>query len=152
MRLNRALKGVSLSRYVGHVLLLCVVAGLVSCRDKPAPPATQPVEERVNNLEEYINGGNPPPNQEVMRKEAEQDLAEIRAMGLVDRAARDFTNRIPGAVTESFHISYFMTTNFVWCEVSYKLSGNSERQGQEFGYQRANGTNWNLIWKDEKEQ
>jgi hypothetical protein len=69
-------------------------------------------------------------------------------MGLVDRAARDFTSRMPGALVDSFRVSYFMNTNFVWCEVAYKLSPAGEAREQGFGYKRSTGTNWDLTWRD----
>src|SRR5580765_7784220 len=78
---------------------------LSSCHRAPTPP-TPPVEksvaQRVADLEQYVSGDSPRPSDEELRKEAEHDLAEIRSMGLVDRAQRDFNNRVTGAMIDNF--------------------------------------------------
>jgi hypothetical protein len=101
-------------------------------------------------LEKYVEGNSPRPSDEELRKEAEHDLAEIRSMGLVDRAQRDFNSRVAGAEIDSFGVSYFKDTILVWCHVSYKTKGGNEPNDQYFGYKRAEGTNWNLIWEEQK--
>jgi hypothetical protein len=128
------------------------MALMASCSRKPAPapaPASQQsLEERIADLEKSVGGGSPRPSEEEVRKEEEHDLAEIRSLGLVDRAQRDFGSRVPGAVIENFRISYFMDTNVVWCGVVYHTPGGGDSRSQDFGYKRASGTNWNLIWND----
>src|SRR5215470_7845485 len=126
---------------------------LTSCRrapTSPAAPADKSVTQRIIDLERYVSGDSPRPSDEELRKEAEHDLAEIRSMGLVDRAQRDFSSRVAGAMIEHFGISYFKDTNLVWCNVTYKIKASDEPNDQSFGYKRAEDTNWNLIWDEQK--
>ena len=103
-------------------------------------------------MEHSLNGDNSRPSEADLRKGAESDLAEIRSLGLVDRAHDDFSKRIPGAIIEGFKISYFVDTNVVWCDVSYKLKGSGDSQRDSFFYKRTNGTNWNLTWFGDNER
>jgi hypothetical protein len=80
------------------------------------------------------------------RKHYERDLAEIRGMGLMDRAQRDISMRLTNAIVERWTIGYFKDTNTVWCDVRYRLPGGNETLQQEFRYTRKTGTNWSLIW------
>ena len=135
------------------IFLLSCVLVFTSCRRTPIPPSApvdKSVAQRITDLENYINGDSPRRSDEELRKEAEHDLAEIRGMGLVDRAQRDFNSRVAGAVIDNFGISYFKDTNLVWCHVSYKTKGGNEPNDQSFGYKRAEGTNWNLIWEEQE--
>jgi hypothetical protein len=146
----------TLSNFVRALIpnfILCCVLVFTSCRRTPTPPAAPAdgsVAQRITDLEKYVEGNSPRPSDEELRKEAEHDLAEIRSMGLVDRAQRDFNSRVAGAAIDSFGISYFKDTNLVWCHVSYKTRSSNEPNDQYFGYKRAEGTNWNLIWEEQK--
>lgn len=124
---------------------------LASC-SRPQPSAAQTeelsVEQRVADLEQYLNTNATTPrvSEAEARRQYEHDLAEIQSMGLVERAGRDFTSRIPEATIERWTIGYFMHTNTVWCDVRYLLPGTTETLQKEFGYSRTTGTNWSLIW------
>jgi hypothetical protein len=140
-------------RHIPVILALSSVLMLVGCSQASKTSTTssqKSVEQRVADLEQFANGGAPPPNAQDLNKQSEQDSADISSLGLVDRAHRDFANRVPGAAIENFRISYFKDTNVVWCSVTYKPQGGGEPRGQDFGYKRNGGTNWNLIWNDEK--
>jgi len=122
---------------------------LVSCgRSSSRTPSggQESVGQRVADLEQKLNGGAPPLSEAEARKQYEHNLAEIRSMGLVDRAQRDFNSRLTHAVIDKWTIGYFAHTNTVWCDVRYRLPGGSETLQQEFGYTRKDGTNWSLIW------
>ena len=104
------------------------------------------VEQRVTDLQEYLDGNAPPMNEAEARAQYEKDLAEIQSIGLVERAQRDFTSRIAGATIEQWTVGYFRDTNTVWCDVRYRLPGGGETLYQGFGYTRKTGTNWSLMW------
>jgi len=143
--------GWATTRHIPIPLALSCILMLVGCSRAPKAATTsqKSVTQRVADLEQFVNGsGAPPPSGQDLNKEAEQDLAEIRSLGLVDRAQRDFANRLPGAAIENLRISYFRDTNVVWCNVTYKPRGGGEPRGQDFGYQRNGGTNWNLLWNE----
>jgi hypothetical protein len=139
--------------YLRRIVGLSCALMLGSCNRATKPPPTtnqKPVEQSVSDLEKLVNGNAARPSEQKLRQEEEHDLAEIRSMGLVDRAQRDFASRMPGAVIENLRISYFMDTNVVWCSLSYKAQDAGESQNQDFGYKRLNGTNWSLIWDQNK--
>ncbi|HSU56001.1 MAG TPA: hypothetical protein VLT36_18230 [Candidatus Dormibacteraeota bacterium] len=117
-----------------------------SQKEQPAPPAPGSVAQRVSDLETYVNNGAAKQNADTMAAEAQADLIEIRKLGLVDRAHRDFTNHLPGSQIEELNLGYFRDTNLVWCSVYYRSPTNAERQSHDFGYKRVFGTNWDLIW------
>ena len=120
---------------------------LVSCsRSSSVTSGNQSVEQRVSELERQVGGGAPPMSEVEARRQYEHDLAEIRSMGLVDRAQRDFSTRLTNATIDTWRIGYFAHTNTVWCDVRHRLPGSSETVQQEFGYTRKDGTNWSLIW------
>lgn len=104
------------------------------------------VEQRVADLEQHLDPKAQRFNEAEARKQYEHDYAEIQSMGLVERAQRDFSDRLTNATVETWTIGYFMHTNTVWCDVRYRLSGGGETLQQEFGYARKTGTNWSLIW------
>jgi hypothetical protein len=134
---------------ISSIALLLAGLLLVSCsRTQPVAPhfEEKPVEQRVDDLEQYVNRNTPPLSDAEARKQREHDLAEIRSMGLVDRAQRDFSSRVTNAEVEAWTIGYFMHTNAIWCDVRYRLPGGSETLQQEFGYSRKGSTNWSLIW------
>jgi hypothetical protein len=91
--------------------------------------------------------GNPAHTQEELAKEADRDFQEIKALGLVDRAKRDFAAHVPKAKIERMSIGYFQDTNVVWCDLSFKVPGNDEAQSQSFGYTREKAGQWNLNWR-----
>jgi len=103
------------------------------------------MEQRVIELEQSSNHGSRSPSEEELKKEADRDLEEIRSMGLVDRALREFRSRFPNATIGTCRISYFVDTNTVWCSIGYRITGKDEAQDDSFGYRRRSGTNWILI-------
>lgn len=131
------------------IALLASVLLIASCsrpRSSQRQTHARSVEQRVSDLEHYLNGNAPRISEIEARKQYERDLAEIRSMGLVDRAQRDISMRLTNAIVEKWTIGYFMHTNTVWCDVRYRLPGGNETLQQEFGYARKTGTNWSLIW------
>jgi len=112
------------------------------------------VEQRVADLEKYLNSNATTPRVSEVdsRKQYERDLAEIQGIGLVERAGRDFTSRMPDANVERWTIGYFVDTNVVWCDVRYRVPGKDEILQREFGYSREGGTNWGLIWDTNQTQ
>jgi hypothetical protein len=129
--------------------ILGYAALLVSCRRAPSPStpsssgqSQKSIEQRLSDLETSLNGGSTRPSEAELQKEAEHDLAEIRSMGLVDRALREFGERVPNAAIDSCRISYFVDTNTVWCSVRYKIPGKEDFEDDSFGYKRESGTNW----------
>jgi hypothetical protein len=127
---------------------------LASC-SRPQPSAAHTsVEQRVADLEQYLNANatTPQVSEAEARKRHERDLAEIQSMGLVERAGRDFTSRMPDATIETWTIGYFINTNVVWCDVRYRVSGKDEILQKEFGYSRKGDTNWSLIWDARQKQ
>jgi hypothetical protein len=81
-----------------------------------------------------------------------QQLAELRGMGLVDRAQHDFSIAFPNATIDNWVIGYFIGTNLVWCDVQYHEPRGSEKQEQEFGYLLKDATNWSLVWQVRRNQ
>ena len=141
-------------RCVQYVVLLSGMIPLASCDRGTARSSTQmeqkSLEQRLADMEQSVDGSVSRPSEDELRREAEKDFAEIKRLGLVDRANTNFKNKIPNSKLESGRISYFMDTNTVWCSFSYKVQGSDELRNQEFGYKRENGTNWALIWTEEK--
>ncbi len=129
------------------VLISCIFP-LLACRRAPSPSSQtsqKPVEQRATELEQSLNDGSNRPTGTEPQKEAERDLAEIRSMGLEDRALREFGSRFPSATIDSCRISYFMDTNRVWCSIGYRVPGKDDLQDDSFGYIRQSGTNWVLM-------
>jgi hypothetical protein len=134
------------------LLLMLLAAGLASCsRTRPAatPSGERSVEERLAELEQRINGDTPRLSEAEAKKQWERDYAEIERLGLVERAYADFSSRLTNSTVETWTIGYLRDTNMVWCDVRYRLPGNSETLQKEFGYQRKVGTNWDLMWRAE---
>src|SRR5437867_2311234 len=99
-------------RLLYYVTLLSCISFLVSCSRAPAPPTQtkqESLEQRVSDLEQYVSDGTAPRvSAEEMRKESEHDLAEIRNLGLAERAQQDFSRRFPRAKIEALSVSYFV--------------------------------------------
>jgi hypothetical protein len=91
--------------------------------------------------------GSPAHTQEELAKEADRDFEEIKRLGLVDRAKRDFAEHVPKAKIEHLSLGYFQDTNVVWCDLSFKVPGNDEAQSQSFGYTCDKAGQWNLNWR-----
>ena len=127
---------------------------LLACRRAPSSGTTEQksVEQRVSDLEHSLNGSSHQPTENELKTEAEHDLAEIRSLGLVDRALRDFGSRFPNAAIQTCRISYFMDTNTVWCSIGYRVAGHEDVQDDSFGYRRQTGTNWTLIRNEDKKR
>ena len=131
------------------IALFASMLFVASCsRPRSSQPETEArsVEQRVSDIEHYLNGNAPRMSEAEARKQYEHDLAEIRDMGLVDRAQRDIGIRLTNAIVEKWTIGYFRDTNTVWCDVRYRLPGGNETLQKEFGYTRKTGTKWSLIW------
>jgi hypothetical protein len=133
--------------------ILGYAALLVSCRRAPSTSAPsssgqsqKSIEQIVGEIENYGSDGSSRPSDAELHKEAEHNLAEIRSMGLVDRALREFGLRVPNATIDSCRISYFVNTNSVWCSIRYKVPGKDDFEDDSFGYKRRSGTNW-VSWK-----
>jgi hypothetical protein len=130
---------------------------LASC-SRPQPSAAhtseRSVEQRVADLEQYLNtnAATPRLSEAEARTQYERDLADIQSTGLVERAGRDFSSRMPDATIETWTIGYFINTNVVWCDVRYRVSGKNEILQKEFGYSRKGDTNWSLIWDAHQKQ
>lgn len=127
--------------------LLVILTGclsLLSCARTP-PSGQKTLEQRLAELEQSVNGGSPQPSSAELQKEADHDLAEIRSMGLVDRALLEFRGRFPNATVDSCRVSYSVDTNTVWCSIGYKVAGKDDVQDDSFGYRRNSGTNWVLM-------
>src|SRR5713226_3189976 len=131
-----------------HILALTSfvsLAFLLSCSRAPSSShraEQKSMEQRVIELEQSSNHGSRSPSEEELKKEADRDLEEIRSMGLVDRALREFRSRFPNATIGTCRISYFVDTNTVWCSIGYRITGKDEAQDDSFGYRRRSGTNW----------
>jgi hypothetical protein len=131
--------------FIGFVSCISL---LLSCGRTPSPSgqsSRKSVEQRVTELEQSLDGGSHQPSEAELQKEAEHDLGEIRSMGVVDRALREFGSRFPNATVDSCRISYFVDTNTVWCSIGYRVPGKDELQDDSFGYKRQSGTNWTLL-------
>jgi hypothetical protein len=104
------------------------------------------LEQRVAEMEMHGMTNRRSPGESELRDQYERHLVEIRGLGLVDRAQRDFSSRYSNAVVERWSIGYFVNTNTVWCDFRYRFPGSDESLQHEFGYTRKTGTNWSLIW------
>ena len=91
---------------------------------------------------------NNPPHDGVTdaQKEYARDLAQIQSMGLTERAQRDFRSHLTNATVGNSRMGYLTHTNYVWCEVSFRLPGNTNSFLQQLAYTRATGSNWSLVW------
>ena len=134
------------------VLVACfpIILLLVSCR-RTKSDSVRSVEQRVEALEQLFNRGTPALTEAEIQKQFERDYAEIESMGLVERAYRDFTNRLSSAAIQAWTIGYLRDSNTVWCDVRYRLPKAEEILQQEFGYIRQGGSNWLLTWKSQEE-
>jgi len=129
------------------VALWLIASAVVSCKRHSGPsppPQSASVEQRVSNLEAFINSQSPPVDQAKAAEEYKRDLAEIMRMGLVRRAEEDFSTHITNAVVTYRRIGYFVDTNVVCCTYQYHLPGSPDLLQEEFYYQRKTGTNWIL--------
>jgi len=139
-------------RFGLRLMLIASVVVSASCsRTRPAatPSGERSVEERLVELEQRINGDTPKLSDAEAKKQWERDYVEIENLGLVERSYGDFSTRLTNATVESWTIGYVWNTNMVLCDVRYRVPGNSETLQKEFGYQRKDGTNWDLMWRAE---
>lgn len=74
------------------------------------------------------------------------ELVEIQRMGLIEHAQHDFNRWLANAMIEKWAIGYALTTNIVWCDVHYHLTGSGEILQQQFSYTRAEGKPWTLVF------
>jgi len=103
------------------------------------------LEERVRDLEGSNTTSEPTPEQ---KKVMEQNLAEIRSLGLVDRALKEFSMRFPKATIKEWKAGYFGTKEVVAFSVFYTLPQNTVIAQQEFGFRKENNE-WKLWWIDQ---
>ena len=109
-------------------------------------PVQQPsVEQRLSDLEAFVNSNSPPIDQAKAAEEYKRDLAEIMQMGLVSRAEADFSAHVTNASVTYRRIGYFVETNMVCCTYQYRLPGSNDVLQEEFCYLRKTGTNWTRI-------
>jgi hypothetical protein len=137
------------NRFISYITSILAGLLLISCghpSSTPSQSGQKSVEQRLADLEKQGNSQATQLSEAEARKQYEHDLAEIQKMGLVERAHKDFSNRLTNAIIEKWTIGYFMHTNTVWCDVQYRLPNSSEILQQEFGYTWKAGTNWSLIW------
>jgi polygalacturonase len=122
---------------------------LVNCKIE-ADPSRQSrkrtAEERVADLEAWVNPNARPIDEAQAKLERQRDLVEIMNMGLAKRAEGDFHSRITNAIVLSRSMGYFADTNVVWCDYRYRTNGSKKQFQQEFGYKKQSETNWALLW------
>jgi hypothetical protein len=82
----------------------------------------------------------------------QRELEEIRRNGLVERANSDFHHELTNAMVQSRKIRYLANTSVVWCTFEYSLPGIGKTRLRDFGYAKENGTNWTLVWGNDREK
>jgi hypothetical protein len=118
-----------------------------AAKPSKSPTDERSLDERVADLEQFGNASKPRFSADELRRQYQENLAEIQRLGLVARVEQDFHSRLPNATVTSWTFGYFVDTNTVWCDVRYSLPGREEAMQKEFGYTRKTGTNWSLIWE-----
>jgi len=105
-------------------------------------------------MQEELDRDNDDPSpqlsEEEVRRQLEQDLDEIKNLGLVQRAFDEFAARIPRATVQQARIGYFVTKDVVWCDFRYTFEADSKEQQKEFGFRKKTENEWELMWQAEQ--